>query len=144
MSGERLEDHWSSGFIFSFADLEILIAFQMVATELKEKIDSVADLLMLPWILNKTFSLFRSSVTSLVNGVNKYHSFMTVMKQKTTVNNQMEEPVRSLDDNFSIQVFERTLVVKPEYTALNQAVTQLDNYKPLDLCNFEPTDKEVR
>ena len=109
----------------------------MVATELKEKIDSVSDLLVLPWILNKTFSHFRSSLTSLVNGLNKYHSFMTDTKQITIDNNQMEEPVRSLDDNFSIQVFERTLVVKPEYATLNQAVTQLDNYKPFIRSFFQ-------
>lgn len=41
---------------------------------------------------------------------------MTDMKQRTADNNKKEEPVRSLNDNWSIEMFEgKTLAVKPEY-----------------------------
>ena len=127
-------------FIFHF------FFFQMVATELKEKIDSLTDLITLPWLLNKKFSHFKESLVMLVNGLSKYYSFMTVMKQRTADNNRKEEPVRSLDDSWSITIFEgeKNQATKPEYAALNRAVNDLEYYTPLDLCNFEPYDKEDR
>ena len=78
----------------------------MVATELKKKIDSLTDLITLPWLLNKKFSHFNESLVMLVNGLSKYYNSMTVMKQRTADNNRKEEPVRSLDDSWSITIFE--------------------------------------
>lgn len=118
---------------------------QTVAAELKENVNSISELLLLPWILNKNFTLFKDALVSLVDGVNKYYKFLTDMKERTAENSKSTEPIRNLDDSWSIQVFEgKTLAVKRGYAALNQAVLELDYYKPLDLCNFEPSDKEDR
>lgn len=53
---------------------------QLVTSELNEKTEYLAELLLIPWILCKDFSSFYTAVKDLVIGLQKYLSYMSGMK----------------------------------------------------------------
>ena len=115
-----------------------------MATELKAESEKLGELLLLPWLLRGSVAVLREAIESLHSGMGKYHSFLTDMKQRTSTNHNKTEPVRSFYDNWSMKAIEATSVLKPEYSALDQALVGMSNYEALDLCDFEPVDKEDR
>lgn len=103
-------------------------------TELKEKTENLAELLLIPWILCKDFASFYTAVKDLVTGLQKYLSFMSGMKERTAQNLIKSEPVS----------LKKVGNVKDEYKKLDDFLKNVATYETKDLIDFEPEDKTER
>ncbi|XP_065929132.1 uncharacterized protein [Magallana gigas] len=117
---------------------------QLVTSELKEKTENLAELLLIPWILCKDFASFYTGVKDLVTGLQKYLSYMSGMKERTAQNLRKSEPVRSFKDNWSLQKVGKVKDVKDEYKKLDDFLKNVASYTAKDLIDFEPEDKTER
>lgn len=117
---------------------------QLVTSELKEKTENLAELLLIPWILCKDFASFYTAVKDLVTGLQKYLSYMSGMKERTAQNLRKSEPVRSFKDNWSLKKVGKVKDVKDEYKKLDDFLKNVATYTAKDLIDFEPEDKTER
>lgn len=110
---------------------------QLVTSELKEKTENLAELLLIPWILCKDFASFYTAVNDLVTGLQKYLSYMSGMKERTAQNLRKSEPVRSFKDNWSLKKVGKMKDVKDEYKKLDDFLKNVATYTAKDLIDFE-------
>lgn len=130
--------------------------FQISGDELKVNVEKLSSLLLLPWFLNDKFTEFRTSVSSLVEALRKYESFLGKQKDRTYVNHRKQEPVRSFQDNWSFEIVEVNsaafrkvhtiggVEMSHDFTEVESSLERLDYYEPLDTVNFEPDDTFTR
>lgn len=115
-----------------------------MAVELKENIEKLGELLMLPWLMNADMSVLKIAIEGLISQMTKYHTFLTGMKKRTDTNQNKVEPVRGFNDNWTLRTIEPNALFKAEYNALNQALCEVEEYQMIDLINFEPNNKNDR
>lgn len=96
----------------------------------------------MPWFLNEKFKEFRRVCENLIEGLRKYAEFLKQQKERSARNHALENPVRSITDSWSIKVsLSKSKDVKPQYSALNEALGRYDLYEPIFLNEFTPRDK---
>ena len=106
--------------------------------------DRLAAIVMMPWIMNKHFTKFRETLDELLQALQKYLSFLSKQKEKSNANHQSSEPVRGFTDNWSFKIVDSTPKVSPKYNVLVRALELAEEYKPIDLIDFEPEERFER
>jgi hypothetical protein len=102
--------------------------------ELKQKMDDLAQVLMLPWWLNAKFKCFKEVVTQIYNCMEKYYDFLKKMQVRSAQNHASSTPVRSFNDNWSLEQIESDPSAKvPElYQPLLSGLSRMqDCYEPV-------------
>ena len=101
--------------------------------------DSLGDLLLMPWFSNPTFASFREDVSHLLEAMQRYHGFLMQQQNRTASNHRSSEPVRAYDDSWTWKDFEaRKDEIPDEYLGLEQHVSTKELYEPECLDDFEP------
>ena len=107
--------------------------------------DSLGDLLLMPWFSNPTFASFREDVSHLLEAMQRYHGFLMQQQNRTASNHRSSEPVRAYDDSWTWKDFEaRKDEIPDEYLGLEQHVSTKELYEPECLDDFEPSDRFIR
>ncbi|XP_052248044.1 uncharacterized protein LOC127856092 [Dreissena polymorpha] len=75
---------------------------QLNTVELQENIESISDILMLPWIENPSSAGLKKIMDLLITDLSKYHKFMTGMQKCSNNNHQSPEPIRNFNDSWTL------------------------------------------
>lgn len=119
-----------------------MLPFQITTGELKQQIDELVTLLMIPWFSIDKFQNFKSVIQEILTSMQKYYKFITAQQERSQAVHASKEPVRSINDNWSFRIVESTtsVTVEDRYSLLVTACQNLSYYEPIDLIDFEPTD----
>lgn len=120
--------------------------FQVHADALKEHMDMLSDLMMLPWMsLSMTQSL-RKNLDEVLDGMSKYYKFLQSQQDRTAESHASTVSVTSLRDNWSCNVIEGTSSpeVPTEYERICEVLTAAEMYKPCSLLDIAPADRFLR
>lgn len=113
--------------------------------DLKDNIDTLGHILLLPWILNPKFSKFQAAFDELLRGLQKYLDLLKSALQRTNKNHDKPTPGKNLNENWVLRVCETTQQeVDRSYKPLIERLNVVDMYETIDLCDLEPENKETR
>ncbi|CAG8509016.1 40401_t:CDS:2 [Gigaspora margarita] len=100
------------------------------------------------WILKENFNWLRDELDNFIVAISNYAEFLQCQREITTANHASETPIRTVDQSTTIQIHKQNFWVTPidksKYYNLEQLITDLPLWKPVDLEEFLPTDPVQR
>ena len=111
---------------------------------MKQHIDLLADILMIPWFKKEKAKTLQEAVVQLVGGMEKYLKFLKEQSVRTSDHHKSTEPVRSQADNIAIEQRQPATVVKPQYLSIDTELADCDDYVAVSLQDHEPSGKAER
>ena len=112
---------------------------EIKSVDMEYHVGKLADILMAPWSMNKQFSNFRSALSQLVDGMQKYLDYLQTSKTRSANRHLSEEPIRGFKDNWLLEKLDSVSVSNSsDYDRLQESLSALDDYTPLPTTEFEP------
>ena len=88
---------------------------QSLAVDLEEHISKLCDMREHPWFSNPKFKSFAGEVDRLIDGMQRYLSFLSQQQERNKKAHSSMEPVRSLKDTWKMRDIPLSTNVKEEY-----------------------------
>ena len=110
--------------------------------------DDLYDMLEQPWMCTQRWQEIKKDIVTLADSLRKYGDYLKHQSEVVSANHERQEPVRDVSTCSSPQL----LPVKPalrvtdatKYEKLMQELTSKDEYMPVFLNEFLPSDKRDR
>lgn len=118
----------------------------MKAEQLKEHIDAIATVLMVPWFMRSPLQRFKHDVDAFAKALKRYHSFLADQQARTAAAHRSSEPLRDPSDDWVLKDVDGhpSVTVRPEYRELADFVAAQEPYKPVSLIDLQPTERFER
>ncbi|CAG8781459.1 17150_t:CDS:2, partial [Gigaspora rosea] len=96
------------------------------------------------WMLKENFSWLRNAFDNFIVAISNYTKYLQNQRSITAMNHTSETPVRTVEQATTIQIHKQNFWVTPidktKYFHLEQVLTELPLWKPVDIEEFLPTD----
>ena len=96
------------------------------------------------WMLMTNFNWLRDAFDNFIVAISNYVRFLQCQRDITAVNHASELPVRSIDEATTVKIHKRNIWITPvdktKYYHLEQLLTNLPLWKPVDLEEYLPID----
>lgn len=79
---------------------------QLKESQLKDRLDALAEVMLYPWWTNPRFQGFYKCVSDLYKSLQKNLKFLANQQERTRENHASHTPVRSINDNWSLKSIE--------------------------------------
>ncbi|KAK3107727.1 hypothetical protein FSP39_020885 [Pinctada imbricata] len=112
-------------------------------SELSQHVGELSNMLMLPWFGLQQFRLFQADVKKFLDGLKKYLDFLEQQQMRTDRQHKSTEPVRSVNDNWSVTILEKSSDYA-RYNDVAKTLLEMDTYEYLWLHDYEPEDRYDR
>ena len=114
------------------------------ANELNLHCQALAPYATSSWMLMSNFDWLRDAFDSLIVTISKYVRFLQHQRDITALNHASETPIRTIDRSTTIKVHKQNVWVAPvnkaKYYHLEQLLTDLSPWKPVDIEEYLPID----
>ncbi|RIB04962.1 hypothetical protein C2G38_2045458 [Gigaspora rosea] len=114
------------------------------ANELNLHCKALASYATSSWILKENFNWLHDDLDNFIVAILNYAGFLQCQREITAANHASETSIRTVDQSTTIQIHKQNFWVTPvdksKYYNLEQLLTDLPLWKPVDLEEFLPTD----
>ncbi|CAG8476935.1 14975_t:CDS:2 [Gigaspora rosea] len=114
------------------------------ANELNLHCKALAPYATSSWILKENFNWLRDDLDNFIVAISNYAGFLQRQREITAANHASETSIRTVDQSTTIQIHMQNFWVTPvdkyKYYNLEQLLTDLPLWKPVDLEEFLPMD----
>ncbi|XP_062607328.1 uncharacterized protein LOC134269121 [Saccostrea cucullata] len=114
---------------------------KVTSSDLHEKISELLTMMGHPFFLSKESKKLLDICNTLVSGMKKYLDFLSEQKERTAFNHQKPEPVRGLNDKWSLRKPDTSQGVNKNYLKLHESLLEREPFDPLFLYDILPEDK---
>ncbi len=123
----------------SFLQLTLCL-LQIESTMLKSHIDSLSDLVMIPWFTK--FPELKEATAQLIKWLTKYWRLLTEQQERSRKRHESNRCIRSPDTNFCLNIIEASgSTPDANYFELNAKMEESADYIALNLDEYAPTDR---
>ena len=108
--------------------------------------ENLADILASQWFLRSQVCNFKQAVETLAEAVKKYLDFLEGQQKRTSETHASNEPIRSLEDNWSLHTIEgkKHEPITEKYSSLHESLQSLKEYEPFSLLDIAPANRYNR
>ncbi|XP_060571418.1 uncharacterized protein LOC132729628 [Ruditapes philippinarum] len=113
---------------------------KVTSEDLTEHISNMITMTSAGYFLNQKFKHFKGMCENLIQGMVKYKKHIDQQAQRSAVNREKTEPVRSLSDHNVLRDLKIGTDIDRNYTLVHESLRTLKEFEPLFLFDYEPED----